>query len=168
MISLPLALLLSLDSFVVCIALGTFVSGRATRRRLVLAFGGCDALATLAGAAHGPLATIGWMGNAGPALLGVYGIAVLLAGWWGRAVAGDRRVLFALPVLLSLDNLVVGAGSTAGIATALWSAMAGLASGTMALAGLMLGEALTRRLRIPAWTLAGTSLLAAAAVLVLA
>src|SRR6516162_2380363 len=146
----PLALLLGLDGLIVAAALGPTRLGPRYRLALAGCFGLCDGLAVLLGAAvrDGWLAqAVGAVGGVGPLAVGSYGLCVLLLGWRSRAAADSigrpagRWLLFGLPVCLSLDNLVAGAGG--GGADLPVTAAAGLSaavSGLMAFAGLWAGE----------------------------
>jgi len=120
---LVLALKLSLDSFIAGCALGPLGLPRASRGRLALAFGACDALATLVSGRIG--LSVAAAGQAGPVLMAAYGACVLLL---GRLALWERRLIRALPLLLCLDNLATPA------APAL-APLLGVASAGMALAG---------------------------------
>jgi putative Mn2+ efflux pump MntP len=122
---------LGFDSFVVCLALGPSRFSVASRYLLAAAFGTCDALAMLLGAAH-PLHAA-WPGLA-PFLLAACLTFVFLFPSRARALA------FVLPVPLAWDNFVDGAnGLAASPADALST---GLISASLALAGLYLSAAL--------------------------
>jgi len=116
------------DSFLAGLAIGFCALSWRERFRLAVTFGVCDAAATLLGS---------WWPHSfqGPLVLAVYLLCVLLL----VPSAPTRRALFyALPVLLSVDNLFGGAPASA--ATAL-----GAVSTAMALLGLNLA-ALGRRM----------------------
>ncbi len=165
-------LLLGLDSLLVSIPLGALDLPAARRRRLALAFGLCDGLATGAGASLRPSA-FGALGAdstwIGPALIAGYGLYVLALGWRaGAAVSRGRsgRLAYALPVLLSLDNLVGGASGFAGpIETAVAAVTMGALSGGMSLLGMAVGAAAIKRVSVRPDQIAGGLWLLAAAVM---
>jgi putative Mn2+ efflux pump MntP len=159
------ALLLGTDSFVVSCACGPLRSGRWARLRLAMAFAGCDALALLVGA--GLRWRVGAWGRAPvPIVIAGAALCLFLATAHGKRVSG--RLLFALPVLLSFDNLVFGAaGGPLSLRVAANAGLLGMASGVMALAGLALGGAASRLTRTPAQRWAAVGLLAASCVLFL-
>jgi hypothetical protein len=114
---------LSLDSGLCCFAIGTQTLSRRERAGLVLAFGLCDMAASLAG----PALASG-LPEPPEFLLYALGAAML-----GGACRYKRKLLYGLPLLLSIDNLMVGAGTPGaalnlGVASALW-AVAGLGMG---------------------------------------
>jgi putative Mn2+ efflux pump MntP len=168
--SLLAALLLGTDSFVVSCACGPLRTGRWARLRLALAFAACDALALLVGAGlvgAGLQWRFGAWGHAPvPIVIAGAALCLFLATAHGKRVSG--RLLFALPVLLSFDNLVFGAaGGPLSLRVAANAGMLGMASGVMALAGLALGGAASRLTRTPAQRWAAVGLLAASCVLFL-
>ncbi len=62
-------------------------------------------------------------------------------------VANNGWMIFGLPLSLSIDNLVAGAGlGTSGYPVLLCAALIGLVCAAMSLAGLFLGEWVRRRL----------------------
>ena len=73
-----------LDSFLVSVPLGAMELSRSRRRRLAVAFGACDGLATGLGAVL-PLAGWRFFGAdpdwIAPALIAAYGVYVLALGW---------------------------------------------------------------------------------------
>lgn len=92
-------LYLSFDSFLAGIAIGSFRLSANLRAALVAAFAACDGLATIIGAnVHLRVPDLPWFS--------VYLMAALLL---LIAAKHSRAVLFALPVLFSLDNFVAGA-----------------------------------------------------------
>jgi hypothetical protein len=114
--------LLGLDSFVAGAAIGPILASWSARAWLVTAFGVCDGLSTL-------------LGTAAPHLVPdlpsvmIYGIAVALI---IQAALRSRTWLYAVPILLSLDNLAAGRPASEALAL-------GLSSAAMAGLGLVLG-----------------------------
>ena len=92
------SLLLGLDSALCCLAVGAIMPSVRQRLRLALAFGLCDGIASIAGSMlASPFAE--------PSEFAVYlGCAAVL----GLAARCWRPLVFALPVLMSVDNLVSG------------------------------------------------------------
>ena len=138
---------------------------------MALAFAACDGAASLLGWALGADAlrsSAAWCEWLGPAAVAGYGAYVLWLAGRGRRLADGGRgagLAPAVPLALSLDNLVAGTGAAspaAAVATALGLAAA---SGAMALAGLWLGAALAGRARVRAEWLGGAALTAVAAAL---
>jgi putative Mn2+ efflux pump MntP len=113
---------LGLDSFLACAVIGTRSFQARERVRFAFAFGAGDAMATLLGSfwPHQALEL--------PTIVLWALCAFLLL----RMVPSNRSLLYAMPALLSFDNLF--AGSPAGRAPVL-----GLSSAAMALIGLWLG-----------------------------
>ena len=120
--ALDSSLLLGLDSGLCCFAIGLTPIAWSTSVRLALAFGACDAIASAAGAlSNHPLAA--------PPTFIVYLCCVVLL---GLATRYSRKLVYALPVLLSLDNFASGSGLGDALAD-------GFSSAALALAGLVLG-----------------------------
>lgn len=115
---------LSLDSFLVCLGIGWHVRSWHDRLRLAMVFGGCDAVAAMLGSLW-HYRSLGLTAFAGYLLC-----AFLL----GQTIRPRRMLIYALPLLLSLDNLL--AGVPANLAAAL-----GAGSALMALIGLGLAAA---------------------------
>lgn len=122
-------LMLSLDSFVLCLALAPVVKRPAL---YAILFGICDAIGS---AVH-----VSMSGLAVPPLLFVYGLAMLLV-----AIAGAsghwlvRGSLWVVPALCAVDNIASGAVPS-------WQA--GLVSCAMAGLGLLLGGMMARTLSL--------------------
>lgn len=112
---------LSVDSFIACLAIGASPLTRREIARLTAAFGICDACGTLLGSLI-PHAI------PSPPEFAIYLVCALMLGIASRY---DRRIVYTLPILLSIDNIFGGA--PASLAPAL-----GLSSAVMALAGLWL------------------------------
>lgn len=143
--------LLSLDNFRTSVTLGPL---RFTWWRCVLiaaVFGVFDAMAPLVGIlvgkdvgelVSGPVADI-----VGPVVLGLYGL-YLIAQALRNAASEDAEYLwciFGLPVPLSLDNLVAGAGlGLVGLSPLVPAAIFGAITAVMSLIGLQLGRGISR------------------------
>lgn len=158
------AFFLSLDSFVVALALSPLIPSRAQRWRLAALFGVGDGVAALIGSGLG-WSSLGaaFAARAVPLFVLTHGVYCLVAAGWNRFRA-DPRLAFALPVLMSLDNLVYGFGAPAGDLAAP-AVVLGLVSFSFAAAGLWLGGVLrAARLRRADCT-AGFALIAAGFVL---
>jgi putative Mn2+ efflux pump MntP len=165
-------LLLGLDSFVVCLALGTSPENRARRLALAICFGLCDGLASWLGATGigvrlTSFAVLDWLG---PVAVGSYGLFVLALACGARHFPRFPRLgswlVFALPVCLSLDNLAVGVGLETSGGTSIVTALGlGLASGCLSLLGFSLGTKIANRVRFRTDWLAGIGLILVAFVL---
>jgi hypothetical protein len=115
------------DSFLAGVAIGLCAPSWRHNVRLALAFGACDAAATLAGSM--------WPHRLPevPALA----IYLLCAFFFAQAVRSNRALLYALPVLFSVDNFF--GGSPASMVPAL-----GFGSAVMVLLGLSVASAWRR------------------------
>jgi putative Mn2+ efflux pump MntP len=120
-----LALRLAIDSFVACLAIGLQRLSWHERLALAASFGLCDGMASSLGSLH--LHAIPGMF---PFTAYIFCAYVL-----GRAAAMSRPLLYLLPTILSIDNLL-SADSTG------TSPIIGLTSAAVALLGLSLGGAL--------------------------
>jgi hypothetical protein len=121
-------LALALDSGLAGIALGTCSLSRRERCGMALAFGLCDAVASLLAPAlslHAP----------GPSMLGIYLLCALVLAYAARR---NRALLLALPALLSLDNLFSPTAATTALAC-------GAGSAAFALLGLILASTIRIR-----------------------
>jgi putative Mn2+ efflux pump MntP len=168
---LVLGFTLSLDNFRNAIALGPLRLEWGQAAQVALAFGFWDAVAPLAGILVGRYlgqrigSTAEYVGAMG---LGAYGLYLLVQAW--RTVAPrelDRlRVLFALPLPLSLDNIVAGT-SLGLLAFSPWLAvpMFGAITAIMSFAGLQLGRAAARFIRVRSDVLSGVLLVVMATAL---
>jgi putative Mn2+ efflux pump MntP len=160
------AVLLSLDSLVVALALSPLLRSAAQRWRWAALFGLCDGLGVMMGFAFGEA---GWGAalahRAVPFIALSCGVYCLVAACWNKFRA-DPRLALALPVLMSLDNFAYGVGLDSLAGEALGRAVImGLASFSLALVGLVLGGAIRfPGLRAREWS-AGFALLAACLVL---
>jgi hypothetical protein len=163
-------LLLGIDSFIACMAIGAIVDRR-WRLPLVALFGLTDAVAFLIGAG------LGWQLSAGVTGVLEIGTVAALGLWLMVVAAGTRRVtelwpVWVLPIALTLDNLAFGvasdySGSLAGHATE-----QALSSALLALIGLYAAGVLPRlvpalKSRAVAVRFAGVALLVATGVFLL-
>ena len=169
-----LGLVLGLDSFRVSAGLGSLNLHPSRRKRIALAFGICDAAASLVGMAlgHSMIELTGrWTAIVGPLVLSCYGLYVLYLAWRCKefgAADNDLWLVYGIPVSLSLDNLVAGAGIGMLDFPVLLSALIlGLISGLMSVAGMRLGSAIGKRLPLRAELLSGIALICMAVVLAL-
>ena len=167
-----LAFALSWDNFRSSIALGTVPFGFRRAVQIALVFGFWDAVAPLVGGllgqyfgeAVGPVAEY-----VGPAVLGAYGLYLLVGAV--RHPEPDEVehtwvTLFGLPLALSVDNLIAGAGlGLLGVSPVIPAIGFGLVTAVMSFAGLCVGRAAVRVIPVRADLLSGISLLAAAVVL---
>lgn len=117
-----------LDSALCCVALGAATLSWRVRFRLAFAFGLCDT----AGSMLGSVLDRPWPLPPGLALY--LSFAVLL----GLAVRRFPRLLWATPIVLSLDNLAIGGHLGDALAD-------GMGSASLALLGLVVGAALRQR-----------------------
>ena len=102
-------LLLGIDSFIACMAIGAIVDKR-WRLPLAAAFGIADGAAFLIGAG------LGWTISAGVTVVLEVGTLAALGIWLIVVAAGTRRAaelwpLWALPIALTMDNLAFGVAS---------------------------------------------------------
>ena len=167
-----LAFALSLDTFLVSIALGTTGLGRAAKRNLVLLFAFCDSTASLAG---GVLAAP-WLKDVGvlfarveASVLYLYAILIIALGWYARAAKPPRDAnwRYALPFVLCLDNFMSGLSFNASVPLLILAAIVGVSSALMSLVGLQIGSMVRTHLPIRVVTFAGAGLLCLAAAMAL-
>jgi putative Mn2+ efflux pump MntP len=129
------ALLLSLDSFVVAVALSPLIKSPVSRWRLASLFGVCDGLAVLVGSALGhSVPGLHINERVVPFFVVVFGLYWLVAAQW-KQFRAHPRLVFILPALMSLDNLAYGAGIGQLTGSVFTQAIA-LAAASMALAAL--------------------------------
>jgi manganese efflux pump family protein len=165
---LALALFLGLDSFRASLGLASAGLVRAQPTRLALAFGTCDAAASVAGLALGGslLAPVrGLLDGLGPLVLAGCAVYVVLARPSAPdSSAGDRwPIVGGVPLSLSLDNLLVGAAlGVHGLPVAASALVLGVTSALLSLAGFALGRFVGGRLAVRT-ELAGAVLLLVAA-----
>ena len=138
---------------------------------LALAFGICDGLGTLIGAALGEAVSRGAIaaGYVGPALLIVYG--TLLIAVPSHTASRVREVgrpwmIVGLPVALSVDNLVSGVAlGLVQFPAVTTAAIIAAVSGAMALVGLRFGAYVIRMCPLRAEPVAGVMMLVVGAML---
>jgi manganese efflux pump family protein len=169
---LGLGLFLSLDNFRSSIAIGTIPFGFRRALQIAIVFGFWDGLAPLLGGVLGHFAgkVIGPIAEyVGPALLGVYGLYLLLGALRRPApeeIDQPWVMLFGMPLSLSVDNLLAGTGlGLLGLSPFLVAAVFGASTAVMSLVGLCIGRVAARLIPIRSDVLSGLSLLAAAIVL---
>ena len=144
-------LLVGLDNLQVCSSLGLLKLERRRVHLLAACFGASEILGAVAGLllGHTLSATFSrFVNHAAPLLVLACGMAILFMSWRrGQAerMVGQSAFLFSLPLTLSLDNLVAGAGLGLSNAPLLSSAVAiGCISGAMSCLGLYAGAWLRR------------------------
>jgi hypothetical protein len=163
-------LLLGIDSFIACMAIGAIVDKR-WRLPLAAAFGVADGVAFLIGAG------LGWTISAGVTGVLEIGTLAALGVWLIVVAAGTRRVaelwpLWVLPLALTMDNLAYGVASDYSGSLLGHAAEQTLSSAVLALVGLYVAGMLPRVLpamerRTVAIRFAGAALLLATAGFVL-
>lgn len=139
-------LLCSLDSFLASLGIGLIESSAINRRRFIAAFALCDWLGTFLGAAL-RLGTA----HLRPGGLGLTLASLLFGGIAIGVMASSKRfrgIVFAVPILLSLDNLLTGLldGS---IQTLPSASVAGFASGLLAWSGFTVSRVVRTQLSRP-------------------
>ncbi len=142
--------LAGLDNLQVCSSIGLLPLSRVRMRLLAVGFMVCEIAAPLAGflIGHAALALVKpYARMAGPLMTMLCGAAVLAAALWGERETDSvkaNRFLLGLPLSLSLDNVVAGAGVSSMHCDAWTAALSiGLVSGGMSCVGLY-GAALLR------------------------
>jgi manganese efflux pump family protein len=169
---LALAFVLSLDNFRSSIAVGTVPFGIRRAFQIALVFGFWDAIAPLVGGYLGSLFgdAIGPVADfIGPALMGLYGL-YLLVGAIRRPEPEELDhpwvTLFGMPLSLSVDNLLAGAGlGLLGFSPIVPAVTFGVMTAVMSLVGLCIGRVAVRAIPIRSDLLSGISLIGAAVVL---
>lgn len=169
---LALGFFLSLDNFRSSIAIGTIPFSIRRAIQIAIVFGIWDGLAPLAGDVLGRYigGLIGPIADyVGPALLGVYGLYLLVGAL--RKPAPDEIdqpwiTLFGMPLSLSVDNLLAGTGlGLLGFSPFIPAAIFAGMTTIMSLAGLLVGKFAARLIPIRADLVSGISLIVAAIVL---
>jgi putative Mn2+ efflux pump MntP len=167
--TLVLGFFLSLDNFRSSIAIGTIPFKLRRAIQIAVVFGIWDGLAPLAGGVVGHYVgkMIGPIADyMGPALLGIYGLYLLLGAL--RKPAPDEIdqpwvTLFGMPLSLSVDNLLAGTGlGLLGLSPFISAAVFGAMTAVMSLVGLCIGRFAVRLIPIRTDLLSGISLVAAA------
>jgi hypothetical protein len=135
-------LLLGIDSFIACMAIGAIVDKR-WRLPLAAAFGVADGAAFLIGAG------LGWTISAGVTAVLEVGTLAALGLWLIVVAAGTRRMaelwpLWVLPLALTMDNLAYGVASDYSGSLLGHAAEQALASALLALVGLYVAGVLPR------------------------
>jgi manganese efflux pump family protein len=170
---LILGITLSLDNFRTALALGALQLTWRRSVQVALVFGFWDAVAPLVGILGGDYLaeTIGSTADyVGAAVLGAYGVYLLVQASRNPAEEelDERWVLFGLPLPLSLDNVVAGTSlGLAGYSPWLAPPLFGVITAVMTLAGLQVGRAAARFIRIRADLLTGVALVVVAVALAL-
>ncbi len=167
-----LAFALSLDNVRSSIALGTVPFGVRRAVQIALVFGVWDTLAPLVGGELGHLfgEEIGPVADwIGPGVMGAYGLYLLVGALRNpdpETLDHPWVTLFGMPLALSVDNLLAGAGlGLVGVSPAVPAVIFGSVTAVMSLAGLLLGRLAARTIPIRADLLSGVSLVSAAVVL---
>jgi putative Mn2+ efflux pump MntP len=169
---IALGFFLSLDNFSSSIAIGTIPFGIRRAVQIALVFGIWDGVAPLVGGTLGH-----YVGKAinpiadyvGPALLGVYGLYLLVGAI--RKPAPDEidqpwMTLFGMPLSLSVDNLLAGTGlGLLGFSPFIPATIFAIMTAVMSLVGLFIGRFAARLIPIRSDLLSGISLVAAAIIL---
>jgi putative Mn2+ efflux pump MntP len=135
------AFLLSLDSFIVSVALSPLIKSPFSRWQLASLFGICDGLAFLVGSALSQNAAgLHIDGRLVPFFVVVTGLYCLVAAQW-KQFRAQPGLVGILPVLMSLDNLTYGAGVGQLTASVFVQALAlAVVSLAMATTGLYIGS----------------------------
>ncbi|MDX6294951.1 MAG: manganese efflux pump family protein [Kribbellaceae bacterium] len=170
---LVLGFTLSLDNFRASIALGTLPFGYRRAVQVALTFGVWDGLAPLTGVllGHSFGQATGWLADyVGPAVMGVYGLYLLLRAL--RTAAPEELdhpwALFGIPLSLSLDNLLAGTSlGLLGFSPVLSASVFATITTLMSFVGLCLGRFTGRLIRIRSDLLSGVALVIMAVVLAL-
>jgi putative Mn2+ efflux pump MntP len=169
---LALAFVLSLDNFRSSIALGTVPFGVRRALQIAVVFGFWDAVAPLVGGELGSLFgdSIGPVADyVGPGVMGAYGLYLLVGAIRHpepETLDHPWVTLFGMPLSLSVDNLLAGAGlGLLGFSPVIPAVTFGVMTAVMSLVGLFLGRAAVKAIPIRSDLLSGVSLITAAIVL---
>lgn len=136
----------SLDNFQAACALGLLPLMRARKFLLGVSFGFCESTSSLIGLLAGHLLQARFFPGklAGVAALLISGTAILYLAWKEHELddlANSRWMVFGLPIFLSLDNLVGGAGlGASGFPPLPSAALIGAICTGMSFGGLFLGS----------------------------
>ena len=147
-----LAVALAWDSVLASLALGSLRLSLGHRIGIAFMFGVCDAAALFLGVAVSQpvVQAVGqWANLIAPLFLGGYGISVIVLARRCRegsgCDAGDRWLLWGVPVSLSLDNFVAGLSIGLDRLPILAAVLIiGTASGALSLVALLAGSTLRR------------------------
>ena len=171
---IALAFGLSLDNFRSAIAIGTIPFGWRRALQIALIFGVWDAVGPLVGGLVGRYVGefLGdWGEIVGAVALGLYGLYFIVGAIRNPEPEAEDLdhpwvTLFGMPLSLSVDNFVAGAGlGIAGFSLVVPMMTFGAMTVVMTLAGLVVGRLAARVIRIRADLLSGISLLGAAILL---
>jgi manganese efflux pump family protein len=171
---LVLGFFLSLDNFRVSIALGTVPFNVRRSVQVALVFGLWDGAMPLAGLLLGNYVgeTTGTVAEyVGSVALGAYGLYLLIGALRNPEPEEIDHpwALFGIPLSLSLDNLLAGAGlGLLGFAPWISATVFGLTTAVMSLVGLHVGRVAARLIHIRSDLLSGVALIVAAVVLPIA
>jgi putative Mn2+ efflux pump MntP len=169
---LALGFLLSLDNFRSSIAIGTIPFSVRRAIQIAVVFGIWDGVAPLAGGLLGHY--VGGLINpiadyVGPALLGLYGIYLLIGALRKPApeeIDQPWITLFGMPLSLSVDNLLAGTGlGLLGLSPFIPAVIFAVMTAVMSLIGLSIGRFAARLIPIRTDLVSGISLVAAAIIL---
>jgi putative Mn2+ efflux pump MntP len=143
--------LAGLDNLQACSAIGLLPMRAARKRLLAAAFTACETIAPLAGLALGHFllrCAGGAAAKVGPFMMLACGIAVIVCAARDEDVSrlvDSRKMVVGLPIALSLDNLLAGAGISSLHYPVVVSALTiGLVSAAMSSMGLYLGAWIRR------------------------
>lgn len=169
---LALGFFLSLDNFRSSVAIGTIPFSFRRAVQIAIVFGIWDGLAPLVGGllghylgkALGPIADY-----VGPAILGIYGLYLLIGAFRKPApeeIDQPWVTLFGMPLSLSVDNLLAGTGlGVLGFSPFVPAVVFGAMTAIMSLAGLCIGRFVGRLIPVRSDIVSGASLVAAAIIL---
>jgi manganese efflux pump family protein len=143
--------LAGVDNLQTCSAIGFLPIRRARKHLLAFSFTACESLAPMIGLAIGHF-LLRCAGRAaakiGPFAMLACGIAILLCALRQKdltPLVNGPKIVFGLPVALSFDNLLAGAGiSSLHYPAALSALLIGLTSAAMSCIGLYLGTWIKR------------------------
>jgi putative Mn2+ efflux pump MntP len=170
---LALGFVLSLDNFRVAVALGALRFSWRRAVQVAVTFGFWDGVTPLAGLLLGHYfgRTMGVVADyLGPTVLGVYGLYLIVHALRTEEPeeVDDRWALFGIPLSLSIDNLIAGAGlGLLSFSPAFSATTFGSITALMAFAGLCLGRAFGRLIPIRMDLLSSITLIVVAVLLAL-
>lgn len=143
---LLLGVMAGLDNFQAACGLGMLPLSRRRKVALGVSFGVCESGSALLGLVAGHFLKAHFFPGklAGAIMLLISGGAILFTSLSSRDLEGavnDGWMIFGLPLTLSLDNLVAGAGlGASGFPPILAATLIGAVSSAMGFAGLFLGD----------------------------